>query len=186
MVCTRRVEYNGRVVIVIGVDILRLLQRFYVIAPASVAVIIIIVAIFIIFYRDIVLVSLFIVWFGVGNFMLQYIKYFQSDGGLPRKPPDQLENASGEQYRGPRKASDYVLGVKVEELVAALTITSVVELQRLDRPGLHEFYPIVMGVGILSTLEEAMFGELDGLGGNHGLRSKCSRNAVLDRESVEP
>ena len=67
------VEYDGLVVIVIGVDIGRLLRGVYISFPASVAVIIVIVAISVIFSRDIVLVSLVIVWFGVGDFMLQSI-----------------------------------------------------------------------------------------------------------------
>ena len=96
MFWTIRVEYDERVVIVIGVDIGRLLRGVYVIVPASVAIIIIIVAIYIIFSRAAFLVILVIVWFGIGYFMLKSIEDFQSDGGLLRKPPDQIENASGE------------------------------------------------------------------------------------------
>ena len=66
MVWTGRVEYDGRVIIFIGVDIGRILWRFYVIVTASVAVIIILVTIFIILSRGVVLVSFIIVWFGVG------------------------------------------------------------------------------------------------------------------------
>ena len=69
----------------------------YVIVPASVSGIIIFVTIFIIFSRDVVLVSLVSVWFGVRDFMLHSIKDFQSDGVFPREPPDQLVNVSGEQ-----------------------------------------------------------------------------------------
>ena len=97
MVWTGRVKYDGRVAIVVGIDIGMILRRFYDIIPASVAIITIIVVIFIIFSRYEVLVSLFIVWFDAGYFMLQYIKDLQSDGGSTRKPPDQLANASGEQ-----------------------------------------------------------------------------------------
>ena len=61
MFCTGRVEYYVRVVIVIGIYIGRLLQGVYVIVPAFVAAIIIIVAILIIFSRDLVLVILVIV-----------------------------------------------------------------------------------------------------------------------------
>ena len=43
-----------------------------------------------------------------------------------------------------------------------------------------------MGVDVLYKLEEAMFGELDGLDGNHGLRAKRNRDAALNREAVEP
>ena len=70
MVWTGGVEYDVRFVVVISIDIGRLLRRVYVIVPASVSVIIIIVAIFIIFSRYAVLVSLLIVWFGVGDFIL--------------------------------------------------------------------------------------------------------------------
>ena len=97
MVWTGRVDYDGRVVIVIGVDIDRILLRVYIIVPTSITIIIIIVTIFIIFSRDLFLVSPVIVWLGIGDFILQYIKDFQSDRGLLREPPDQLENASGER-----------------------------------------------------------------------------------------
>ena len=70
MVWTKRVEYNGHVVIVIGVYIGRILQRVYVIVPDSIAVIVFIVAILIIFARDTVLVGLIIFWFVVRDFML--------------------------------------------------------------------------------------------------------------------
>ena len=70
MVWTGGVEYDVRFVVVISIDIGRLLRRVYVIVPASVSVIIIIVAIFIILSRYAVLVSLLIVWFGVGDFIL--------------------------------------------------------------------------------------------------------------------
>ena len=70
MVWTKRIEYNGHVVIVIGVYIGRILQRVYVIVPDSVAVIVFIVAILIIFARDIVLVGLIIFCFFVRDFML--------------------------------------------------------------------------------------------------------------------
>ena len=70
MVWTGGVEYDVRFVVVISIDIGRLLRRVYVIVPASVSVIIIIVAIFIILSRYAVLVSLLIVWFGVRDFIL--------------------------------------------------------------------------------------------------------------------
>ena len=70
MVWTKRVEYNGHVVIVIGVNIGRILQRVYVIVPDSIAVIVFIVAILIIFARDIVLIGVIIFWFVVRDFML--------------------------------------------------------------------------------------------------------------------
>ena len=97
MVWTGRGEYDGRVIIFIGVDIGRLLRRVYVILPASVATTVIVVAILVILSRDVVLVSLTIFWFGIEDFMLQSIKNFQINGGSLRKPPDQLVNASGEQ-----------------------------------------------------------------------------------------
>ena len=83
-------EYDGRIVVVILIDVYigRLLRGVYVIVPASVAVIIIIVAVFIIFSGDVVLVSLVIVWLGVRDFMLQSIEEFQSDGGFPCDPPE--------------------------------------------------------------------------------------------------
>ena len=56
--------------------------------------------------------------------MIQSIKEFQSNGGLPREPPDQLANASGERYHSPREADNDTPGVKVEELVAALAVPS--------------------------------------------------------------
>ena len=43
-----------------------------------------------------------------------------------------------------------------------------------------------MGVDVLSELDEAMFGELNGLAVNHGLWAKHSRDAVLVREAVDP
>ena len=58
MVWTSRVEYDGCVVIVVGVNIGRLLLRVYVIVPASVATIVVIVIIVIIFFRYIVLTVL--------------------------------------------------------------------------------------------------------------------------------
>ena len=67
MVWAGRVEYGGRIIIVIGVNIGRLLRRVYVIVPASIAVL---VAILITFSRDVVLVGLVIFWFGVRDFML--------------------------------------------------------------------------------------------------------------------
>ena len=97
MFWTGRVEYDGRIIIVIGVNISRLLWGVYVIFPLSVSDTIIIVAIFIIFSRDIVLVSIVIVWFGVGDFILKSIEDFQSDGGLSHEPPYQLANTSGER-----------------------------------------------------------------------------------------
>ena len=70
MVWTGRVEYDGRVIIFIGVDIGRLLRRVYVILPASVATTVIVVAILVILSRDVVLVGLAIVWFIVREFVL--------------------------------------------------------------------------------------------------------------------
>ena len=61
MVWTVRVDYAGRVVIVIGINISRLFLRFYVIVPASISIIIIIVVIVIIFSRDILLTDLSVV-----------------------------------------------------------------------------------------------------------------------------
>ena len=58
MVWTGRVDYDGRVVIVISVNTSRLLRRVYVIVPTSVAIIIIVVDILIILSRNAVLVSL--------------------------------------------------------------------------------------------------------------------------------
>ena len=55
MFCNGRVEYDGRIVIIIGANISRLLWGVYIIVPASIAAIIIIVDVFIIFYRDVVL-----------------------------------------------------------------------------------------------------------------------------------
>ena len=95
MLWTGRVEYDGRFAIAIGVDIGRLLREVYVIFPASFAVITIVVAIFVIYSGDVVLVSPVIVWFDTRDFMLQYIKDFQSDGGSLHEPPYQLANASG-------------------------------------------------------------------------------------------
>ena len=70
MVWTGRVEYDGRVIIFIGVDIGRLLRRVYVILPASVVTTVIVVAILVILSRDVVLVGLAIVWFIVREFVL--------------------------------------------------------------------------------------------------------------------
>ena len=81
MFCTGRVEYDGRVIILIGVNIGRIFLRVYVIVPASVAAIIIVIVIFIILSRDVVLISLDIVWIGVGVFMMKYIKDFQRNWG---------------------------------------------------------------------------------------------------------
>ena len=97
MFWTGRVEYDGRFIIIAGIGISRLLWWVYVIFLASVAAIIVVVSIFIILYRDIFLVSLTIVWFGVGDLMLQSMKDFQSYGGFLCKPLDQLANASGER-----------------------------------------------------------------------------------------
>ena len=97
MFCTNRVEYDGRVIIFISIDIGRILRGIYVIVPASISVIIIIFAICIIFSRNEVLLSLVIVWFSVRDFMLQSIEYFQIDGGSPHEPPNQLANVRGEQ-----------------------------------------------------------------------------------------
>ena len=97
MFWTGRVEYYGRIFIVVGVVIRRLLRRFYVIFPASIAAIVIIVDIFIIFSRDLLLVCLVIFWFCIRYFMLYSIKEFQSDGGSQCNPPGQLTNVSGEQ-----------------------------------------------------------------------------------------
>ena len=75
MVWTIRVEYDVRAIIFVGVDISRLLLRVYVIVPAFVSIIIIIVVyIFVIFSIDVVLFSLVVVWLGVREFMLRSIK----------------------------------------------------------------------------------------------------------------
>ena len=83
MVWTGRVEYDGCIVIIIGVNIVKISRRVYVIDPASIYVIITVITIFIIFSRDVVIVSLIIFWFGVRNFILQSIKDLKSDGGSP-------------------------------------------------------------------------------------------------------
>ena len=67
-----------------------------------------------------------------------------------------------------------------------MDIPSWAELQRLNCPGLHGVVPVFMGVNVLSKLEEAMFGELGRLAGNHGSQAKRSRDAVLGRGAVEP
>ena len=70
MVWTGTVEYDNCIVIVVGVNIGRLLQRVYVIGPAFVAAIIVIDDILIIFSRSVLLVGLVIFWFSVGDFIL--------------------------------------------------------------------------------------------------------------------
>ena len=60
MFWTGRVEYYGRVVIFISVNISRPLLRVLVFVPASVVIIIVIIIIVIIFSRDVVLIGLFI------------------------------------------------------------------------------------------------------------------------------
>ena len=95
IVWTGRVEYDVRVVIVIRIDIIRCLLMVYVVDSASVFIIFIIIIVVIILSRDVVLIGLVIVWLGVGEFKSHSIKDFQSDRGLPHKPPDQFENTSG-------------------------------------------------------------------------------------------
>ena len=90
MVCTRKIEYDGRNVIVIGVDIVRPLLRVYVVVPASAVIIIIIIVI--IFSRGVVFIGLVIVRIFVGDFESQSTKEFQSNRGFPREPPDQPAN----------------------------------------------------------------------------------------------
>ena len=69
-------------------------------------------------------------------------------------------------------------GVEVEEVVAALAIPSGAERHRLECAGLHGVVPVFMGV-------KKMLGELKRLASNHGSRAKRSRDAMIDRESVE-
>ena len=66
--------------------------------------------------------------------------------------------------------SDYVESVEVEELVSALGVSSGAECQRLRRLRLHGVVPVLVSVGVLSELEEAMLAELDRLASNYGLR----------------
>ena len=63
--------------------------------------------------------------------------------------------------------------------MAALDIPSGEERKRLKHLGHHGVVPVFMGVNVLSKLKEEIFGELDKLAGNHGLRDKRSRDAVL-------
>ena len=58
--------------------------------------------------------------------------------------------------------------MKVEELLSLLAIPSGVEHQCLKRPGLHGVIPVIMGVDVLSKLEEEMLVELYGLASYHG------------------
>ena len=74
MVCTIRVYYDVRVIIVICSVIDRILLRVYVIFPASVITVIIIDFGVIIFSRKVVLIGLFIVCIRVGDFILQSVK----------------------------------------------------------------------------------------------------------------
>ena len=67
--------------------------------------------------------------------------------------------------------SDYVESVEVEELVSALGVSSGADRQRLRRLRLHGVVPVLVSVGVLSELEEAMLAELDRLASNHGLRA---------------
>ena len=76
--------------------------------------------------------------------------------------------------------------MEVEEVVAALDTPSGEERQRLDRMGLHGVLPIFMGVDVLSKIKEAIIGELNGLDGNHVSRVKRRRDAILNREAVDP
>ena len=61
MVCISKVEYYGRVFIIIGVDIGRLLLRVCVIVPTSIIVIIIVVISVLIFSRNLFLIVLVVV-----------------------------------------------------------------------------------------------------------------------------
>ena len=70
--------------------------------------------------------------------------------------------------------------------MAALDIPSGAERHSLGHLGIHGVFFVFMGVDVLSELDEAMFGELNGLAGNHGLWAKHSRDAVLVREAVDP
>ena len=62
--------------------------------------------------------------------------------------------------------------------MTAFYIPSGVERQRLKSMGLHGFVSTLMGVDVLSELEEAMFVELNGLAVN-GSWDKRSRDDVL-------
>ena len=74
MVCTIRVYYDVRIIIVICSVIDRILLRVYVIFPASVITVIIIDFGVIIFSRKVFLIGLFIVCIRVGDFILQSVK----------------------------------------------------------------------------------------------------------------
>ena len=153
---TGRVEYNGRVVIFIGVDMM-----VYVVASASVTIIIIIGVIII--SRDVALIGLVFIWFGVGEFKSQSFKELQGDRELPRETLDQLANTRGERECGPREAGTYAAIVEVEEVVPELDFPGGAERQRLEHTVLHGFAPVLVSVDILSKLEEGMLSELGGL-----------------------
>ena len=76
--------------------------------------------------------------------------------------------------------------VKFEEVVAALDIPNGAERQRFQSPGIHGFLYILISVNVLSKLKEEIFGELDGLAGNHGSWDQSSGDSVRNRELFEP
>ena len=108
MARTGRVEYDGRVVIIIGVD-----MTVCVVASTSFIIIIIIIVV-IILSRDVFLISLAFIWTGIRDFKSQSVKDFQSDRGSPREPPCRLANKSGEQQGGLREAGEYASSVEVD------------------------------------------------------------------------
>ena len=182
MVWNGRVEYDDHAVISIGVITSR---RYLVVSPASVVIIIVIIVI-ITLSRDVFLIGLVIVWIGVGEFKLQYIKDFQSDRGSLREPPNQLANTSGERQDGPREVGDYAANVEIEELVTVLTVTVGAKHQCLKRTGLHGFPSVLVSFEVFYKLKELMIVELNGLASNYGLWSHCSGYAILDRKAIGP
>ena len=70
--------------------------------------------------------------------------------------------------------------------MAALSVSSGAETQRLKRPGIHGVFPLLMGVSVLSKFDEAMLGEIDKLASDHSLCDQNSGDDVLIKEAVEP
>ena len=67
MVWTIRVDYDGRVVIVIGINIVRRLLAVYSFVPAFVVVIVVIVVV-VVLSSDVVLIGLVIFWLVIREF----------------------------------------------------------------------------------------------------------------------
>ena len=75
--------------------------------------------------------------------------------------------------------------MEVKEVVATLFVTGGVKRQCLERLVLHGVVPVLVSVNVLSKIKEAMLAELDGLANIDGSWAQRSRDAILDRESVD-